>query len=132
MSIRILIGHSRPGQRGDSTVLYCGPSGSELEAVKASTRHVASFSIVNNADAIRKHNPNYDPAAMPSAPVSVAIPVPEEITKLSKKELIESLARMLSRIQSLEKQLADLQLAASAHENAKAFPLEAEAPASAV
>lgn len=60
MSLRILIGHSQPGQRGKAEALYLGDSGSELEAAKAvAGSHIASFTILNNPPGIRKPNPRF-------------------------------------------------------------------------
>jgi len=68
MSLRILIAHSLPGQRGTQTALYIGSSGAELESAKASAGStVGSFSIINNPPAIRKSNPAYDPSTKPAA-----------------------------------------------------------------
>jgi hypothetical protein len=72
MSLRILIGHSQPGQRGEPTVLYTGPSSAALEAVRAANTSAASFSIINQPLSIRKTNPNYQPPAPEPVPEPAA------------------------------------------------------------
>lgn len=59
MSLRILIGHELPGQRGQASTLYIGDSGQALEQVKAANTTSASFTILNNPLGIRKSNPRY-------------------------------------------------------------------------
>jgi len=60
MSLRILIGHSLPGQRGSAHALYIGDSGAALEAFKATApATIGSFTILNNPPGIRKSNPAY-------------------------------------------------------------------------
>lgn len=79
MSLRILIGHSLPGQRGIATALYVGDSGAKLEAAKAAApATVGSFSILNNPLAIRKSNPRYNPHAEADAKAEVDVAVKAE------------------------------------------------------
>lgn len=62
MSLRILIAHSLPGQRGAASALYVGCSGSDLDAAKAAAGpSVGSFTILNNPTGVRKANPAYVP-----------------------------------------------------------------------
>jgi len=64
MSLRILIGHSLPGQRGSTTPLYIGDSGAALESAKAAAGpSIGSFTILNNPTGIRKSNPAYQAPA---------------------------------------------------------------------
>lgn len=107
MSLRILIAHSLPGQRGTQTALYIGSSGAELESAKASAGPtVGSFSIINNPPAVRKSNPVYDPSTKPAAVAtsgSAASPeIPADLQKLKKPELISALADAVTRIYQLE------------------------------
>lgn len=110
MSLRILIAHSLPGQRGTQTALYIGSSGAELESAKASAGPtVGSFSIINNPPAVRKSNPVYDPSTKPAAVAtsgSVTSPeIPADIQKLKKPELISALAGAVAQIEQLEAEL---------------------------
>ena len=92
MSLRILIGHSQPGQRGSASLLYIGSSGGDLEAAKAAApATVGSFSIINNPIAIRKGHHKYDPAAK-AAPANtdaaaVKTEIPADLKGLKKDEL---------------------------------------------
>lgn len=64
MSLRILIGHSLPGQRGTATPLYIGPNGSALDAARtAAGPAIGSFTILNNPAGLRKSNPAYQAAS---------------------------------------------------------------------
>jgi hypothetical protein len=63
MSLRILIGHEFPGQRGQARALYIGDSGQALETAKAQDTTSASFTILNNPLGVRKSNPRFDPDA---------------------------------------------------------------------
>jgi len=112
MSLRILIAHSLPGQRGTQTALYIGSSGAELETAKATApAHIGSFSIINNPPAIRKTNPRYDPQAKAPAAVpaseSVKFELPADLKGLKKEELAHALAAALDRIKELETSASD-------------------------
>lgn len=73
MSLRLLIGFSRLGQRGTAKVVYCGESGSELETARAQDTRSASFRILNNPLGINKSNPNFQPAGeVETAPAEAA------------------------------------------------------------
>lgn len=107
MSLRILIAHSLPGQRGTQSALYIGSSGADLETAKAAApAHVGSFSIINNPPAIRKTNPLYDPQAKapPAVPASepVKFELPADLKGLKKEELAHALVGAIARIQNLE------------------------------
>lgn len=85
MSLRILIGHSLPGQRGTAQALYVGDSGSDLETTRAKApAHIGSFSIINNPLAIRKSNAAYNPG--PKAEVEASEVEPPEKTKPKAKK----------------------------------------------
>lgn len=74
MSLRLLIGFSQPGQRGEAKALYIGQSGSEAESVRANDTTCASHLVVNNPIGIRKSNPRFvagSAAAIASLPPSV-------------------------------------------------------------
>lgn len=58
MSLHILIGHEKPGQRGQAQALYVGPSGVDLQAAKAKAT-CGSFTILSNPQGQRKSNPNF-------------------------------------------------------------------------
>lgn len=62
MSLHILIGHEKPGQRGHAEALYVGPSGVDLQAAKAKAT-CGSFTILSNPQGQRKSNAAYDPSA---------------------------------------------------------------------
>lgn len=64
MSLHILIGHERPGQRGRAAALYIGPSGVDLQAAKAKAT-CGSFTILSNPQGQRKSNPNYATVVSP-------------------------------------------------------------------
>ena len=59
MSLRLLIGYERPGQRGAAKVIYCGDSGSELDAARSADTTSASFGLINNPVMVRKTNANF-------------------------------------------------------------------------
>ncbi len=107
MSLQILIGHEKPGQRGTAKALYVGTSGTELNAARAAAT-CGSFTILNNPLGLRKSNPSHNPAApfpeTPVTPVTQVNPVtlPEDITGLKKPELQEALVTALARIKELE------------------------------
>lgn len=79
MSLRILIGYEKPGQRGQSTALYVGPEGSELRRIQAENTTHASFLILNNPAGIRKTNDRFGaaPAAQPAKKKTGRKPAPE-------------------------------------------------------
>lgn len=84
MSLRILIGHEKPGQRGLAKALYVGDSGQELELAKAKAT-CGSFTILNNPVGLRKSNPSHNPAApFVDAPAPV-VEVVVETKKPAKK-----------------------------------------------
>lgn len=82
MGLHILIGHEKPGQRGAAQALYVGPSGAELQQVKAKAT-CGSFTILNNPPGLRKSNGNYiPPAAEPvTAGTEPAEPPPRKAKK---------------------------------------------------
>lgn len=81
MGLHILIGHEKPGQRGAAQALYVGPSGAELQQVKAKAT-CGSFTILNNPPGLRKSNGNYMPAAEPvTAGTEPAEPPPRKAKK---------------------------------------------------
>jgi hypothetical protein len=57
--MHILIGHSKPGQRGTACALYVGDSAAELEAARLADTTAASHTILSNVGGIRKHNSRY-------------------------------------------------------------------------
>lgn len=84
MSLHILIGHEKPGQRGQAKALYVGTSGTELNAARA-TATCGSFTILNNPLGLRKSNPSHNPASpFPEAPVT-PVPVVTPVTEASPK-----------------------------------------------
>ncbi|WP_395739303.1 hypothetical protein [Prosthecobacter sp.] len=110
MSLRILIAHSRPGQRGDATAIYCGESGSDLAAAQSAATWAPSFSIIHSPDAIRKNNPLFDPKAQPpsSAPAAPKIELPADLKGLKKEELAAAALAAINRIGELEATIAEL------------------------
>jgi hypothetical protein len=81
MSLHILIGHEKPGQRGTAEALYVGDSGQALQLAKARTT-CGSFTILNNPTGLRKSNPGYIPtvkaeAAPETAPAAETEPAPK-------------------------------------------------------
>lgn len=67
MSLNILIGFDSPACKGAATTLYAGPSGAEIERLRAENTTFASFLILKNPVGIRKSNPRYvEPAAQPA------------------------------------------------------------------
>lgn len=67
MSLNILIGFDSPACKGAATTLYAGPSGAEVERLRAENTTCASFLILKNPAGIRKSNPRYvEPAAQPA------------------------------------------------------------------
>lgn len=113
MSLRILIGHSRPGQRGTPSLIYVGESGTEMETARAAAVHIPSFSILNNSDAIRKNNPDYNPAAKPPEPAA-KVEIPADLMSMKKPDLAAALADALVRIRELEATAAQTAPAESA------------------
>ena len=68
MSLHILIGHEKPGQRGTASALYVGSSGVDLQAAKAKAT-CGSFTIFSNPQGQRKSNPAYvAPVPVEAAP----------------------------------------------------------------
>lgn len=104
MSLRILIGHSQPGQRGSASLLYIGSSGGDLEAAKAAApATVGSFSIINNPTSIRKGHHKYDPTAKAAsanadAAAAVKTEIPADLKGLKKDELAAAAAAAIARI----------------------------------
>lgn len=67
MSLNILIGFDCSACKGSATTLYAGPSGAEIERLRAENTTCASFLILKNPVGIRKSNPRYvEPAAQPA------------------------------------------------------------------
>jgi hypothetical protein len=107
MSLHILIGHEKPGQRGHAEALYIGPSGVDLQAAKAKAT-CGSFTILSNPQGQRKSNPAYNPEASfsvvnhvnPVAPAPVEIP--DDISGLKKPELVQAMVSAVARIKQLE------------------------------
>lgn len=107
MSLHILIGHEKPGQRGLAKALYVGPSGTELQQTKAAAT-CGSFTILNNPLGLRKSNAAYNPAApfpaVTEVPPVTPVTIPEDIKGLKKDELVTALAAAIARIKELEAQ----------------------------
>lgn len=103
MSLRLLIAHSQPGQRGTASLLYLGSSGGDLEAAKAAApATVGSFSIINNPTAIRKGHHKYDPTAKAASAntdaAAVKTEIPADLKGLKKDELAAAAAAAIARI----------------------------------
>jgi len=61
MSLHVVIGFSKPGCKGDPSVVYCGRSAaSAIAARDADTEH-ASFELLQNVIGIRKDNSRHVP-----------------------------------------------------------------------
>lgn len=105
MSLHILIGHEKPGQRGLAKALYVGASGSELQQARAAAT-CGSFTILNNPQGLRKSNAAHNPAAPFPAVTEVTpvnpVSIPEDIKGLKKDDLQEALAAAIARIKELE------------------------------
>lgn len=118
MSLQILIGHEKPGQRGTATALYVGNSGADLQLAKATAGPtIGSFTILNNPLGLRKSNSTYDPnakAAVATSAPSAPVEIPEDISGLKKPELVAALVAAIARIKSLEEAAAQAHAAAEA------------------